>query len=411
MGKNTLSTDTDPQELKLSNLDFAQFAQGIEAIKERAYSSLSEADFKHLKKIETYGRLSSLLGYATVWMAINPLSAFLISLGQFTRWLLTHHITHRGYDRVPGVPQRYTSKGFAKGWRRYVDWFDWMLPAAWDYEHNYLHHYHTGEDQDPDLVERHTEFLRSLPLPKFLKYIFVLLAGLTWKYTYYAPNTMSVLDPDNQKRLKAEHILFITIKNIFQFSNAHVRRLWTRCYLPYGLTHFVLIPALFLPLGKEVVFIVLINKLIAECITNFHAFLVIAPNHTADDLYRFEFHYKNKAEFYVTQVLGSANYHCGNEFVDYMSIWLNYQIEHHLFPDLPMTKYREIQPQVKTLCQNCGIPYKQESVFKRFKRMLDICVGNTSMQTLRSFPEQTTRTHSGVMKLMQESESLPAPAL
>ena len=29
-----------------------------------------------------------------------------------------------------------------------------------------------------------------------------------------------------------------------------------------------------------------------------------------------------------------------------MSIWLNYQIEHHLFPDLPMRQYGLIQPRV-----------------------------------------------------------------
>ncbi|MCI5066365.1 fatty acid desaturase [bacterium] len=346
------------------------------------------ADFHHLRKIERYGRVATALGYATAPLLINPLSAFLISLGHFTRWLLVHHISHRGYDKVPGVPQRYTSKHFARGWRRYIDWFDWIEPNAWDHEHNYLHHYHTGEDDDPDLTQRHAEFLRRMPLPYFLKYIIILLIGMTWKYTYYAPNTMSVLDPETRKRLKKGNILFITVKNIFQFQRKSVRQLWLRCYLPYGVVHFAVIPALFLPFGTTAAWCVLVNKLLAECITNFHSFLVIAPNHSADDLYRFHFHYDNKEEFYLTQVLGSANYHCGDEFTDYMSIWLNYQIEHHLFPDLPMTKYREIQPKVKTLCQKYGIPYIQESIFKRFKRMLDITVGKTSMRELTALPEK-----------------------
>jgi fatty acid desaturase len=29
-----------------------------------------------------------------------------------------------------------------------------MLPEAWRYEHNVLHHYHTNEVADPDLVEQ-----------------------------------------------------------------------------------------------------------------------------------------------------------------------------------------------------------------------------------------------------------------
>ena len=128
------------------------------------------------------------------------------------------------------------------------------------------------------------------------------------------------------------------------------------------------------------------NKILAELMVNFHSFLVIGPNHTADDLYRYRFHYDNKNEFYVTQIMGSVNYSCGYEIADYLCIWVNYQIEHHIFPDLPMTKYREIQPKIKELCAKHKIPYRQESIFRRFGRMLDVCVGKTSLRNLESLP-------------------------
>ena len=370
----------------LEQIDVKGFTAELDELRRETFASLSEDDFRHLRRVELYGRFSAVLGYSSAWIFPNPLSAFCLSLAQFTRWLLAHHITHRGYDKVPGTPPRYTSVYFAKGLRRFIDWFDWIHPKAWDHEHNYLHHYHTGEDDDPDVAERHTEFIRALRIPRFFKYVLILLASLTWKYTYYAPNTMSVLDPESKKRLKREHIVFITIKNIFQLSNKHVRALWTSCYLPYVAFNFVFIPLLFFPLGEKAVIFVLLNKLLAECMTNFHSFLVIGPNHTAEDLYRFRFHYRNKGEFYVTSVLGSVNYRCGTEFLDYMSIWLNYQIEHHIFPDLPMSKYREIQPKVKALCAKYSIPYRQEGIWKRFGRMLDVCVGKTSMPQLVEFP-------------------------
>lgn len=85
-------------------------------------------------------------------------------------------------------------------------------------------------------------------------------------------------------------------------------------------------------------------------------------------------------------MLGSANYRCGPELVDYLSIWLNYQIEHHLVPDLPMRQYTLIQPRVKALCLEYRLPYRQESVFRRFGRLLDICVGKTTMRQLEAFP-------------------------
>lgn len=382
-----MTTPSPLEEGESSIADLQGFARELDELREETERSLCYDDFQHLRKIERYGKASTLLGLGTAWIFPNPLSAFLLSLGHFTRWLMAHHITHRGYDRIPGVPNRYKSKYFARGKRRFIDWFDWLHPDAWDYEHNVLHHYHTGEEEDPDLAVRHTEFLRTLRVPYFVKYCLLGIAALTWKYTYYAPNTLSVLDPETKKRLRKDHVVYITIKNIFQFRNRHVRKLWLTCYLPYAGFNFVIIPLLFFPLGNFAVLSVFLNKVLAECITNVHSFIVIGPNHTADDLYCYDFHYENKPEFYATQVLGSANYNCGTEFVDYMSIWLNYQIEHHLFPDLPMTQYRKIQPQVKAICEKYGVRYRQESVWKRLSRMAQVCVGRRSMPEVLEFSE------------------------
>lgn len=370
----------------LGRIDVAGFRDGVDRIRAEAHAAIGAADFRHLRRIECYGRVATALGYATAWVIPNPVSAFLLSLGQFTRWLLAHHILHRGYDRVPGIPRRYTSQGFARGWRRYVDWFDWLLPEAWDHEHNVLHHYHTGEDGDPDVAERHLEFLRRMRIPVAFKYALVAVVACTWKIIYYAPNSLGVLDDRGQRRRREVPIAALTVGSVLDVRRPAVRRLWIECYAPYAAWHFGVIPLLFLPLGSTAAMCVLVNKLLAEAITNAHAFLVIAPNHTADDLYRFRFHYGGKGEFYVTSVLGSANYHCGTELVDYLSIWLNYQIEHHLVPDLPMRQYTLIQPRVKALCLEYGLPYRQEGVFRRFGRLLDICVGKATMRQLEAFP-------------------------
>ncbi len=293
---------------------------------------------------------------------------------------------HRGYDKVPGIPKRYTSKGFGVGKRRFIDWFDWIHPAAWDYEHNVLHHYHTGEHLDPDLVERNTEFLRNSRLPKFLKYLFVGFLSLTWKFTYYAPSTIGCLDTHGHRAAK-DDLEFLFLNDIFNFRNPRVRRLWLSCYLPYFTFNFIVIPALFLLISYQAALFVLINKILAELITNFHSFLIIGPNHAGDDLHRYDFHYDSKEQFYLTQILSSVNYPCGKEWLDYLQIWLNYQIEHHLFPDLPMLKYREVQPEVKALCEKYNIPYVQENVFKRFAKMVRICVGSEQMITAGEYSE------------------------
>ncbi len=375
-----------PLAPELCNIDSKGFLAAIEKLKAEVEGTANYDDFRHLKKIERFGRLFSLFGFATAWIVPNPISAFCIHMGILTRLHLLHVITHGGYDGVPGISSRYTSKHFAAGRRRYVDCLDWWSAETWRRQHNELHHYHTGEETDPDAVERLGKFYRELRAPRFIKYILIFLGSISWKFTMYAPNSMGGLDPKTKTRIKPEKIKYLTLKNIFQFRNRNVRELWKSGYLPYVTVHFVVIPLLFLPLGRTAVFFVFLNRLFAELMTNLHSALLIFPNHTGNDLYSFKFHYKSREEFYVTQVMGSANYNTGTEFLDYMSIWLNYQIEHHLFPRLPMLKYREIQPRVKALCEKHHVPYRQQSIFRRARRTLDFYAGTTEPRELWNFP-------------------------
>ena len=367
-------------------MDATGFCADIEKLKAEVEGTADYDDFRHLKKIEWFGRLFAAFGYATAWIVPNPISAFCIHMGILTRWCLLHVITHGGYDSVPGIPKRYTSKHFAAGRRRYVDCLDWWSAETWRRQHNELHHYYTKEETDPDAVERLGRLSRELRAPIFIKYILFFVASISWKFTMYAPNSMGGLDPKTKAPIKPEKVKYLVLKNIFRFRNRNVRELWRSGYLPYVTVYFVVIPLLFLPLGWTAVFFVFLNRLLAEFMTNLHSALIIFPNHAGDDLYSFKFHYKSKEEFYVTQVMGSANYNTGTEFLDYMTIWLNYQIEHHLFPCLPMLKYREIQPRVKALCEKHHVPYRQESIFRRARRTLDFHMGKTEQRELWNFP-------------------------
>jgi linoleoyl-CoA desaturase len=55
-------------------------------------------------------------------------------------------------------------------------------------------------------------------------------------------------------------------------------------------------------------------------------------------------------------MLGSANFHAG-PLMAFMSGNLCYQIEHHLFPDLPSNRYAEISVRVRALCEKYDLPY------------------------------------------------------
>lgn len=370
------------------------FAADVDALHKSLKADLGPADLAHLNKMILWTRLCTLIGYATAWIPFNPFAFILMGLGNMGRWTtMTHPIMHRGYDQVPGAPARLTSKRFAVGWRRYFDWLDWLHPDAWAHEHNQLHHYQTGQDGDPDLVERNAWFIRHPRVPRFVKASIILFVMATWKLTYYAPNTFFALKQHKKARAqtpedaKANPVPSMSEVDCWIIPGERVMlpvsrwgiEFWARCVLPYGLFRFAVLPALFLPFGVSAWLWVLINSILAEILANVISFVVIAPNHTGDDLYRYDESCKGRAEFYLHQCAGSVNYPGGTDVKDFLQGYLNYQIEHHVWPDLPLLKYREAAPKLKAICAKHGVPYVEESVFKRFGKLWSIMMGDTSM--------------------------------
>lgn len=342
--------------LDLSGVDLDAFYAELKSLRRDIDASISAEDLAHLRKIERWGLTASALGHATAGIAPNLLSAALIGIGRSTRWIMMHHIGHRGYDKVPGVPAEYTSKVFARGRRRFLDWPDWMLAEAWIYEHNVLHHSYTGEADDPDIIERNTEDLHGYPLP--VRYAIIGLLALTWRASYYAPKTLRLY----RERLGGG-------------DGGHLRALLLQSYLPYVAFHFGAMPLCYSPFGPWAVFSALVNSLLAEAICNLHTFAVIGPNHTGDDLPQFDDRPASRAEHAARQVAASVNFATGGDVNDFAHLWLNYQIEHHVFPDLSMLQYQRLGPKLKALCAKHGIPYVQESVFTRVRKMVDVAVG------------------------------------
>jgi len=61
------------------------------------------------------------------------------------------------------VDPQYKRGIFAVGWRRVLDWMDWMLPEAWDAEHNKVHHYYLSEERTRTSWSRTSSCSRTFP--------------------------------------------------------------------------------------------------------------------------------------------------------------------------------------------------------------------------------------------------------
>jgi len=380
---------------RYEDVDQAQLQKDIDAIKETIESRTWE-DFEHLKKLELWGRMFGIGGFLLIlftvsYDAVSGMNSILfwilgiagaVSMGiaNVARWAnVTHPILHGAYDKVPGIPFKYTKKGFAKGNRRWVDWLDWVEPEAWTFEHNIMHHYHLGEEDDPDNVEKNMVWLHEAKMPMWLKYAFVYIFAFTWKLTYYAPNTIRILA--NKDRLKRGEKPSPEYELSPFTPNGKI--LWKEAILPYGLAKFVFLPALAMPFGGWSAFgYMFLFMVLSEFWANLHSFLVIVPNHSAEDIYQFSTPHKNQGEYYLRQIMGSVNYNTGSDWIDFLHGFLNYQVEHHLFPDMPNSFYQKMQPVVKEICKKHNLEYRQESVFKRIKMTLDLMVGKTKLLTI-----------------------------
>ena len=209
----------------------------------------------------------------------------------------------------------------------------------------------------------------------FFKYLFVYVFATIWKLTYYAPNTLRILNNKDRKKQGLEET---TEYELNPFSkNGSI--LWKDYILPYFIFQFIILPLLFFPLGINAVLTVLSILVVAEIYANLHSFLVIVPNHSAEDIYQFETPHKTQGEYYLRQIMGSVNYNTGTDFKDFLHGFLNYQIEHHIFPNMPNSFLQKAQPVIKDICKKHNLEYRQESVFKRMKMTIDLMVGKTKV--------------------------------
>jgi len=389
-------------EAWLEKFDLPAFTEDIRELGKKLERNQGKEDVAHLEKMLFWSNSCAFIGFATMGFCVNVFTAFLLSVWTFVRWtMIAHHTCHGGYDRCHHNKQRWHRLRFAIGsrWRRICDWLDWMMPEAWNVEHNGRHHYNLSETEDPDLVEENLSDLREMNAPMVYKWFFVLVQACIWKWFYYSPNTYKELKLLQHRRAgkpippgvnPSEAVTFKT----FLSGNTAFYSVWeymTVVFGPYLILHFFVLPLPYIFIGQyygrdDMYMNAVKNLFLSEIFTNIHAFIAVVPNHAGDDMYRFrEGCRPHSGSFYLRQVLASADFDMGTDLIDMMHGFLNYQIEHHLFPNLSMKSYQKCAPMVRSICKKHGVPYIKQNVFIRTKKTIDIMTGARSM---RWFPEE-----------------------
>ena len=107
---------------------------------------------------------------------------------------------------------------------------------------------------------------------------------------------------------------------------------------------------------------------VANLVRNVWTNVVILCGHFPDGAEKFTpavLENETRGEWYLRQMLGAANFTAG-PLLAFSTGSLCYQIEHHLFPDLPSNRYPEIAGRLRELCDKYDLPYTSSSLAHQY---------------------------------------------
>ena len=147
-------------------------------------------------------------------------------------------------------------------------------------------------------------------------------------------------------------------------------------------------------------------NLTANVVRNVWSYAIIFCGHFPDQAYTFteeEVEGETLGGWYVRQLIGAVNIE-GGPFFHVMSGNLSYQVEHHLFPDLPSSRYQQIAPRVRKICERYDLPYNTGPFGKQ--------LGSVQRTLLRlAFPGGAPRPKPGPHREPVESEAASEAAV
>ena len=334
-----------PEYAHLSDADVEDLAAALEAIRHDIESSRGSSDRAYIKRaiafhrtVEVAARLVIATSKGKFGWAVG--TATLAAAKCIENMELGHNISHGQWDWM-NDPEIHSTT-----W----EWDMAGLTTQWQNSHNYRHHVFAnvvGVDDDLGFgVLRVTRDEKWRPRALMQPLRAVLLA-LLFEWGVALHGLYSVQERETTSAGKAAHKTALIRKIVRQVGKDYVlfpvlsRRRWWRT------------------LGANVV---------ANGLRNVWAYVVIVCGHFADGAEKFTpsvLEGETKPEWYLRQMLGTANFRAGTVLA-FMSGNLCYQIEHHLYPDLPSNRYPEIAERVRALCVSYDLPYTTGPLLRQY---------------------------------------------
>jgi linoleoyl-CoA desaturase len=381
--------DVESPLARLSAEQIEQLGREFDAIHDEVYGDLGERDRRYITSmIEMHRRLAVIARVALLAARFRPAWIAGTAANSAAKILenmeIGHNVLHGQWDWM-NDPQINSS-----AW----DWDTASTAEAWKHSHNYIHHTYTNiRGKDKDLGY---EIMRIDPHqswhPVYLLqplYNLALMAFFEWGVAVHDLDIEAIRSGEKSKKELRRQLKGIAGKartqivkdyvawplvsalaaGAAQFAVSSLRppssrrgRLGRRLRgLRRGARKTVLGDALqdAVAAGRETFTATAKANATANVVRNVWSYAIIFCGHFPDQTYTFsqkEVEDESRGGWYVRQLAGAANIE-GGGFFHVASGNLGYQVEHHLFPDMPSTRYAEVAPRVKEICERYDLPY------------------------------------------------------
>jgi linoleoyl-CoA desaturase len=335
----------------LTEDEVEQIGRELDAIRAEIEESRGASDAAYINRLIKIQRGLAAAGRVTLFFSNKKpawvAGATMLGVAKILENMeIGHNVMHGQWDWM-NDPEIHSSN-----W----EW-DTAQPAEqWKHSHNYVHHQFTnvlGYDNDIGYgVLRMAREQKWHPVNLGQPVYNALLASLfQWGVALHDLDVERIRkgekDPKEMKR---------QLKQIVK----KVRRQFAKDYIVY--------PALSGPNWQST----MSANVTANLMRNLWSYMIIFCGHFPDGAVHFteeEIEDETRAEWYLRQILGAANF-TGGPTLHIMSGNLGYQIEHHLFPDLPSNRYAEIAEKVQALCAKYDIPYTTGPLHRQYGQTL-----------------------------------------
>jgi len=328
----------DDPTAHLSAQDVEDIGVELDAIRADVIASRGESDAAYIRKVIDGQRKLELSSRALLLFSLFPpawvLGAVGLSVSKIVENMeIGHNVMHGQWDWMRDPKIHSTT------W----EWDNACPSEMWKHSHNELHHTYTnvlGKDQDlgfrvmrVDEDQRWQPFYLVQPLTNLVNAC-IFQYGIAIYDLEIGPYLEGKTDKDVLRR---------QAKQVLAKIGRQVRK------------DYVLHPLLSGPAALTT----FTANLTADLVRNLWTHSVIMCGHFPEGVQTYEkasIVDETRGQWYLRQMLGSANI-SGSPLMHFMTGNLSFQIEHHLFPDLPSNRYQEIAPKVQDLFERYGLTY------------------------------------------------------